>query len=210
MPVHKTALRLIFSPGATEIIPDESREPTLARLGIGAWIGLAGFIIQGVYVIPRDEINFGDLSSTMEAFLNGVIGGIIGMVLFLMLWGFDTIVALALGLRKIKKPLHGSFAPFVIMPLITIPVHELFSSQLSLRGHSYLVFVFIIVFLSWHVGSFGILYSRFMPGNEVISKRLLLALAVLLALQISIGILFITQVPALFGATPQQFLEEYF
>ncbi len=202
------ALRMLFLPGSLEL----ERETTIKgkKLRVGAFLGLLGFMLQGAYIFPADEVNLGNLPTSLEMFLNHCIGLIVGLVLFLMLLGFDTLVLGFLGVRGFKSPLYGSLAPFLVMPLATIPVHEIFFDQLSMRGYSVFVLVFAIVFLAWHVLSLGIYLSRDFSSTTLPRQRLIATLVVIFALEVACSISFILLAPPLFQASPQQFLEEYF
>jgi hypothetical protein len=203
------ALRLVFSPGSIE--PANEATPRDAmRLRVGGALGLLGFIVQGIYLIPKDEINFGNIPTQVEALLNAMVGAALGAVLFLALLGFDAVVLGIFGIRGFKSPLYGSLAPFLAMPLACIPIHELFSGFLSQRGFSALVVVLIVVFLAWHVVALWVYLSRNFATTRFDARRVIATACALLALELAFTAIFLTQIPPLFDVTVQRFLEEYF
>lgn len=206
--IFTNALQLMFNPGDVKPIPD--KKSPLKNMTIGLFMGMTGFIIQGIYIVPGDEINFGALPGELEFLLNKLSGGLLGFLLFLLLFGFESLVLLLFSEVKSTPLLHGSFAPFMAMPMLTIPVHEAFGGELSLRGYWMVVHVFIIVFLAWHAMYLGIYLLRDVGGNGISRNKALGMITVLVVLDIVLGIAFITFVPMAFNASPLQFLEEYF
>ena len=195
-------IRLMFSPTSIEIRNETTQSKQ--KLMIGGLLGLIGFVIQGMYIFPRDEINFGDFPSNIEGWMNTAVGAVAGLVLFFMLVGFDALMVGIMGIRGYKNELYGSYAPFLIMPLVSIPIHAMFADQLSMRGYSIIIYIIIIIFLTWHAYVLAVALAQ----REERSIRIKVML--LLLMEISLGLIFITYFPLLFGATGQQFLEEYF
>jgi hypothetical protein len=130
-------LGLLFLPASIEPAEESHRNPKY--MCIGYIMGLAGFILHAIYIFPLDETNFDNLPVQLEAIMNGLVGALLGSLLFFMLLGFDTLVIGALCVRRFKSTLYGSFAPFLAMPLSCIPVHALFSGQLSMRVYFFAV-----------------------------------------------------------------------
>nr|MDO8108992.1 hypothetical protein [Candidatus Sigynarchaeota archaeon] len=137
-------------------------------------------------------------------------GILLGAILLLALLGFDTIVLGACGVRGFKSALYGSCAPCLAIPLAAIPIHAIFSNQMSMRGYSPIFFILIFIFLAWHVVTLGILISHHFSSTELPAKRIYLILGVLFAAEITTSLIFLTQVPPLFDVTYLQFLEEFF
>lgn len=201
-------LKLVFSPSSVEI--DEEKSRTLKKLRIGVLFGLLGFILEGIYIFPRDEINVNDVAPNIEALINAAAGAVVGLLLFYMIYGFDALFMGLIGERGYKFKLQASYAMFLVMPLICIPVHELFGGELSVRGYSAFVFIFIITFLAWHGISLAINLLRDNIEHSLAWRTTIIRVAVLFALELTLGLLFIIFVPRLFGATGMEFLEEYF
>jgi hypothetical protein len=175
-------------------------------------MGLVATILQGIYIFPADEISIRGVSLGLQAFVNGLAGALVGCLLFFMLLGFDTLVLGALGVRGFKSILYGSLAPFLAVPLVCIPIHTIFSDKLSSRGYGAIVVVLIVVFLAWHALVLGInlvghLRAR---SSDLAAKRALIIAGVLLALELAVAFIVLTQVPLLFDVDFERFLEEFF
>ncbi|MHA1684707.1 MAG: hypothetical protein ACTSUE_27460 [Promethearchaeota archaeon] len=201
-------VKLIFLPSSVEL--DGNTPRAKKKLGIGILFGLVGFILQGIYVFPRDEISLADLAPALETLVNAVAGALLGTILFYMLYGFDALLAGILGERGYRFELQASYAPFLAMPLTCIPVHEIFGGELSLRGYYVIVFMLIIIFLAWHGSALAVnLLRKRAPGTPEWRNTIVRA-TILISLEIVLGVAFIVLVPTLFGSSGMEFLEVYF
>ena len=163
-------------------------------------LGLIGFIVQGIFIFPADEINF---NNKYNALLNNIVGAMVGIVLFELLIRFDLFVTKALKIENRAPGLYISYGAFGLMPLVTIPIHMIFFDQLTLRGHFWIVCLMIIALLAWHNYIFGAVINA--KENGIANK-----IAILLVFEVLFAFLFLVFAPQLTGNSTQIFLEEYF
>ena len=149
---------------------------------------------------------------SVEVLVNGVAGALVGCILFFLLLLLDAIILGASGARGFKSILYGSYAPLLAIPLACIPIHAIFSNQLSARGYAAIVFVLIVVFLAWHALVMGInLVGHFRARSpDLALKRAIITTGVLFALELIGAIIFMTQFPLVFDATFKTFMEDFF
>ncbi len=198
MDLFRSFLFSIFYP--TTIDFKAARQDSSYKINFGYFVGLIGFMLQGLFIFPSDEINF---RSHFNGLLNNIVGIFCGAVLFGLLIAFERVMVKVLKLEEGRNGLAVSYMVFGIMPLVTVPVHMILFDEVSLRGHFWIVALLIILILAWHHFIFASVISAKEKGS-------LDKIAILFAIEIVLAFLFLIFVPIATGNTPQIFLEEYF
>ncbi len=203
----RLGLKLLFYPHE---IDADSIDSTEENFRIGALLAALGFILQGIFMIPEDEIRIG-LESPYDAIFNTIIGAIGGLVFLFLLIGFITASLRFLDLtgENNRKIIAGSVAPFFMMPFFTVPIHLFFRDQLALRGNFWIVIVLVVIFLLWHVSLLktliGVSYPEIFEKKERQKKFILL-----FTIMLGLSILFLILIPWLTNNTTISFWEGYF
>jgi hypothetical protein len=200
MDLFRSFLQTMFFPSAVDFNAGPTSQESSEKQKIGYFIGMLGFMVQGIFIFPSDEIRF---KTEYDAVLNGIVGLILGVVLFGFLIGFERLISRWLKIENAKNALAVSYAIFGLMPLLTIPVHMIFFDELSARGYFWIAAVMIVLILAWHFSIFASVLAA--KENGFLNK-----IIIIFAIEIVLAFVFLFVVPIATGNSTKIFLEEYF
>lgn len=198
MQLLNSFLHTTFYPTAIDFKTNTQESSQKEKFGFA--LGLIGFIIQGFFIFPSDEINF---ETDYNPLLNNIFGLLLGAVLFSLLVLFERGIARLIKNENVKNALAISYSVFGLMPLLTIPIHMIFFNELSARGHFWIVAIMIVLILAWHQYIFASVISA--KENGILNKIILIFI-----IEIVLAFLFLIFAPIATGNSTQIFLEEYF
>jgi hypothetical protein len=197
--------------------------PDLARTGepahddkMMAWIGtLAGMVGLGIqigWLIPDDVIGFG-WKFEQALLVNKALGVAISVLLVLLLILFERVFFARFKIEKVAAAVQGSLAVFLLVPFTAIPLHSFYPVGVTASGHVELFWILFGLFIAWHVCILGALLrggSGQSDGARPEGPRpMRQVLAILLALEVGLGILALVLLPAAFGQTMTEFFREW-
>ncbi len=195
--------------------------PDLARTGeqahddkMMAWIGtLAGMVGLGIqigWLIPDDVIGFG-WRFEQALLVNKALGVAIGVLLVVVLFLFERLFLAICKIDRISAVVQGSLAVFLLVPFTAIPLHSFFPAGVTTSGHAELFWILFALFITWHVCILGALL-RGEPGQPARARPegprpLWQIIAILLVLEVGLGILALVLLPAGFKQTFAEFFQ---
>lgn len=178
------------------------------KLFTGFFLGLIGLIIRMIWIVPDNLIRISE-NPTLELFLNKVAGFGFGLVFALFMLIVESIY---LRLWKIFQPtfaVAGSMAIYIFLPLIGNPIHALFPEGLSASGYSYIVWILIVFFVSWHSVWLGLLCKNgnieYRADINKFQKKIPYLVVILTIFEIAITFLLFYYLPLLFNSTYNEF-----
>ncbi|MFX0100091.1 MAG: hypothetical protein ACFFCS_10965 [Candidatus Hodarchaeota archaeon] len=202
--------QLIWKP--SEIKPINTFEPNKSPLVIGLWAGLVGLGIQLSWIIPEGLISI-SAGEGIELLVNKISGALVGILLVLILWGFESIFLRICRFHGFKRAIQGSLAVFLVVPAACIPIHAWFPAGLTVVGYNWMFWVLAGFFVTWHVSTlFTLLASgnfNNKTGRTITRKKHVLMGILLVIIEIALAITFFVAIPYAFGNDFAEFMVEW-
>jgi hypothetical protein len=203
--------RLLWAPQT--LAPDATAAENRTKFRLAFWMAAIAMGIQIAWVIPNDEIIRLD-DKILQLWLNKMSGFAIGILLMIVFWGFEVLLLALMGKRGASKAIRGSFAPFLFLPAIAIPIHAWFPTGMSSMGYSWIVWLLIWGFMIWHAVWLAVLLNKGYSGIEMPQpiefEIALFICTVMIIIELILVSILVVYIPPLFQVSPQEFLVEWF
>ena len=201
---------LLFSPQLVE--PSEPFSKPSPKLAIGLVAGMIGLGIHVAWISPADFIGFG-WRFEYALLVNKVVAFAIGICLACLLQVFECAFLSIFKFRGMSRAVQGSTCVFLLVPFVSIPLHEMFPNGVTNSGHVELFWILAVLFICWHV---AILCTLLGKGhfanilNVIMSRRRMLLLSLVIAgSEIALTIVILLLVPGAFKLTTVKFFQEW-
>lgn len=193
---------VLFTPQS--VVSEQRFQNPNKNLRYGFLLGLIGLMIRMIWIVPEDLIRISE-NPQLELFLNRLTGFGFGLIFAIFMLIIESIY---LRLWKILQPtvvVAGSMSIYIFLPLIGIPIHTLFPGGLSASGYSYIVWILIVFFISWHCIWLGILCKNgnieYKGDPNKLQKITPIITVILIIFEVSVTFALLYYLPPLFNSS---------
>ncbi|HMF31302.1 MAG TPA: hypothetical protein VKK79_07810 [Candidatus Lokiarchaeia archaeon] len=203
--------RLLWAPNTVK--PQLSFQEGDKALWMGFLAGMIGLALQACFLLPIGTFVTIPNNALLQFWVDKFIYFGIGIVLSIFLWVFDVFFLSICKVRKSRRAVAGSFVPFVILPLVTVPIKALFPLGMSAAGHAEFVWMEIVLFFAWHNVTLGLLlvnghYTN-LDNRQISTKTLSIICWLLCGAEIGLIILSLWGIPLVFQSSLGAFFIRY-